>query len=244
MWDWLITSMAKNSLETLHWWTGLCAIVLPILGCISAWISWEISGKVVKGKETEFNEWQTNLDSSQHEQRSKDLSLLVETQKKLEEKTNAEKDQKETLEKSAVLLADTQKKLEDATHYAKALEEKQRPREISEEQKLVLTKLLKPVGSGPISVMGGNDPEQKQYADAIIALFRGAGYIVEMKPPPAEGLMPYPSGLTFVVNSAPPYPPNAIGIQKSFDEVGLPQEWVARADYPRDVIFIYVGIKP
>lgn len=244
MWDWLITSMAKNSLETLHWWAGLGAILLPVLGGISGWIAWEISGKVVKSKESEFAEWQTNLDAAQHEQRSKDLALLVETQKKLEEKINAEAEAKDALEKNAALLAETKKKLDDSTNYAKALEGKQRPRLISDEQKLVLAKLLKPVASNPVSVMHGSDPEQKQYADALVALMRGAGYIVEVKVSPAGGLMPYPAGLTFVVNSAPPYPPNAIGIQKSFDEVGIPQEWVARADYPRDVIFVYVGTKP
>jgi len=54
MWSWFINQIPAARLEVWTWWFAMITIILPILGGIFAWMTFEMSDRVSKNKEAEM----------------------------------------------------------------------------------------------------------------------------------------------------------------------------------------------
>lgn len=124
------------------------------------------------------------------------------------------------------------------------LQERIRPRRITDEQRARLVELLRKVPKGPVivrSVMG--DAEGNALAEQIDAIFKVAGWTTDGVTYSAYS-GGNPTGLFGAVQSAATAPTHATSIQQVFDAVGIPLPGTENARVPANTLEIVVGIKP
>jgi hypothetical protein len=114
-------------------------------------------------------------------------------------------------------------------------------RRVTPEQRAILLRALKPLSLQSIKISYGEaDPEQKQFAEDLTEALRAAGCILEVSSA-LHMTTPYEKGLTFEVNSTPPYPRGSDTLQKALNEAHIDSQWVGTPDMKRDVIWMVVG---
>ena len=115
------------------------------------------------------------------------------------------------------------------------------PRRVSPEQRDILVGRLKPLSLQSIHISYGKaDPEQKKYAEDLIDALRAAGCALKISSA-LTMITPYEKGLTFEVNSTPPYPNGSANLQNALKEAHIDSQWIASPDMKRDVIWMVVG---
>lgn len=114
-------------------------------------------------------------------------------------------------------------------------------RHVSPEQRAILVAALKPFCPQAISISYGEaDPEQKKFAIELIDALRAADCRLEISSALLM-LTPYEKGLTFEVNSAPPYPKGADILQRALRDAKIDSHWIGTTEIKRDVIWMVVG---
>lgn len=113
-------------------------------------------------------------------------------------------------------------------------------RRVTPEQRAFLVKALKPLSPQNIKVLYSTaDPEQKQFAEDLIEALRAAGWVLEVTSAQDVRTDLDEKGLTFAVNSTPPYPKGSDILQRALKEAHIDSKWVPNRK--RDEILMVVG---
>ncbi len=126
------------------------------------------------------------------------------------------------------------------------LEEKLRPRNITQEGRQTLLTLLRTGPKGRVLVVPKVfDEEAEAYAAAISGVLRDAGYTIEAWKGQRPLSFGTSGGFMWVKDFSKP-PPHAVGIQHAFKEIGITLGGYANSEIVPDaeVVFIGVGVKP
>lgn len=118
-------------------------------------------------------------------------------------------------------------------------------RRITPEQLEILLPALKTLCGIKIRISyATGDKERKQFAEDIINAFLVAGCKPEVPPPPVVLASPYGKGLSFGVNSEPPYADGMALLQQALIKANIASEWLGFPDIPRAWLIVSVGERP
>lgn len=118
-------------------------------------------------------------------------------------------------------------------------------RSISAEQLGIILPALKQLCGTKIKIeYATGDDEQKQFAEDIVNAFSVAGCNIEVPPAPRVLISSYGKGLSFGVNSNPPYPHSFGLLQQALIKAHIESKWIGFSAIPSDQLIVNVGERP